>query len=185
MRSPSSSGHRPRSRHRTRAAWSHPRREHAPGSLADLLSRINQDLVDADAALQNKDLARYQQLVDEVKTLAASAQQLLNTSNAVSGTTPSTTVAEVGHGRFGVVRFGPGRPGRRTASRLISGAPAPFWSALHRGWVRRDDRNEVCPGGRGIVTIYVVEIPAGIPPPAGVQFGAGDQRRPKPCDCQV
>jgi uncharacterized membrane protein (UPF0182 family) len=68
----------------------------APGSLADLLARINQDLVDADAALQAKNLARYQQLVDEVKTLAAQAQQLLNTSNAVSGTT--TTTAKSGSG---------------------------------------------------------------------------------------
>jgi uncharacterized membrane protein (UPF0182 family) len=69
-----------------------------PGSLADLLAKINQDLVDADAALQNKDLARYQQLINEVKTLAQQAQQLLNTSNAVSGTSTSTTAPKSGGG---------------------------------------------------------------------------------------
>jgi len=61
------------------------------GSLADKLSQINQKLAEADAALRGGDLGRYQQLVNDVKTLTQEAQQLLNTSNAAASTSSSTT----------------------------------------------------------------------------------------------
>ena len=74
----------------------------ATGSLAEKLNQINQKLADADAALRAGDLGRYQELVNDVKTLTSQAQQLLNTSNAASGTTststPATTTPRSGSG---------------------------------------------------------------------------------------
>ena len=64
-----------------------------PGTLADKLNQINQKLVDADAALKAGNLGRYQELVNDVKTLTAEAQQLLNTSNAASPTSTTSTTS--------------------------------------------------------------------------------------------
>jgi uncharacterized membrane protein (UPF0182 family) len=91
-----------------------------PGTLADKLNQINQKLLDADAALKAGDLGRYQALVNDVKTLTAEAQQLLNTSNAASPT-PSTTPSTSPTSPTTTPRAGSGGSGSTGSSGSASG----------------------------------------------------------------